>query len=292
MALHAAARTQKATGAKEPPKDKPHIATAALILGVIGRQDAISPMIAAAQGTKDETVRAIIARELAKIPATPASKQAFKDAFESISIDTVIPPGASALQTLAESAGQFYDPEMVGWLLGRAEATKGSGDDKKALQSAITVTAIKLMKPDQQSQVNGAVKKYGTKIEQDAFGQASELVKACGDRTSCYLAAIEKSENQERNKQFIGIKAGYMLGIYGDEKTRDEIIERLDAIENAAVRFTASQTIDFLSPKGSTESADALKKIIDKNAKSADRAVAQADAPLRQVMHRIRSRAE
>jgi HEAT repeat protein len=292
MSTFALARIQKATKAKEPPKDKPYIATAALVAGVIGHKDALKPMIEALKGAKDDSTKAVIARELAKIPATAESKQAFKDAFESISLDTIIPPGANALPVLAESVGGFYDPGMVSWLLGRAEQTKGDRDELLNLRSAATVTAIKLMKPDQESEVNGAVKKWGTKIEKDAFKQASELLKACGDRVECYLAAIEKSDNQEQKNQFVGIKAGYMIGIFGDEKARDGIIERLDAIENAAVRFTASQTIDFLSPKGSVEAADAIEKIIEKNKKSADRNKIQGDNPLKQVMYRIRSRAE
>ena len=72
----------------------------------------------------------------------------------------------------------------------------------------------------------------------------------------------------------------------------DELVKRLDSIDNAAVRYTASQAIDHLLPKGSTKVADELKKIIDKNLKSADRDKIAGDAPLKQVMYRIRSRAE
>ena len=54
----------------------------------------------------------------------------------------------------------------------------------------------------------------------------------------------------------------------------------------------AAQTIDFLSPKGSKEAADALDKIIDKNAKTADKDKIAGDAPLKQIMYRIRARAE
>lgn len=292
LASYAAARMQKATGAKEPPKDKPHIKVAALVLGTIGRKEALDPMIAVLDATEDEANKAVIARELAKIPATPQSKQAFKKAYESIPLDTMIPPGANALQVLTESAGTFYDPGMIPWLLGRGGATKGSGDQKSLLQSTVTVTSIKLMKPDQSRQVESAVNKWGTQIEKDAFKQGNGLLKACEDRVSCYLAAVEKSENQEKKTQFTGIKAAYMIGVYGDEKARDGIIERLESIENAAVRYAASQAIDHLSPKGSKEAADAIKKIIDKNKKSADRGKMQADAPLKQVMYRIRARAD
>lgn len=292
MASFAAARMQKATGAKEAPKDKPHIATAALILGVMGRKEAIDPMIAALKSAKEDVNKAVIARELAKIPATPASKQAFKEAFEGIDLDTNIPPGQNALQELAESATQFYDADFVPWLLERGQATKGSGESLNLLQSTVTTSAIKLMKPDQIKDVEAAVKKWGTQIEKDAFKQGTDLLKQCGDRSACYLTTMEKSENQEPNTQFIAIKSAYMVGIYGDEKARDSIVERLTSLENAAVRYTAAQTIDYLSPKGSKEAADAIDKVLQANIKSADKDKIAGDAPLKQVMYRIRARAE
>lgn len=286
-------RIKEVTGAKKEPKNKPYIQTAALVLGTIGRPSALSPMIETLKSTKNETTKAVIAREITKIPATPESKKAFKDAYESISIDTVLPPqGNSALQALTEAAGAFYDPGMVDWLLERAQATKGGAEDKKALQGAITITVLKLAKADQLSKAKGAVDKYGTKIEKDAYAHTEKILKACGDRVSCYLTAIEKSENQEQKSQFAGIKAGYMIGILGNEQTVDELVKRLGSIDNAAVRYTASQTIDHLLPKGSTKVADELKKIIDKNLKSANRDKIQGDAPLKQVMYRIRTRAQ
>lgn len=292
LAAYNLTRIKEATKAKELPKGKPYVATAAIVLGTIGRPEALPTMIQALEKADDDTNRAVIAREITKIPPTADSKQAFKTAFEKISIETVVPPGLNGLVMLAEAAGQFYDPTMIDWLLERAEATKGAGEDKKALQTAVTVTALKLAKPDQLDQVTGAVNKYGTKLEKDLLAQVEKLVKACGDRVACYLAEIEKSQNQDQKNQFVGIKAGYMIPILGSEQTREEVIQRLDSIENAAVRFVAAQAIDHLSPKGSKEAAGKLNKIIQKNIESADQNKIQADAPLKQVMYRIEARAD
>jgi hypothetical protein len=295
LAAYSVSRVQKASGAKDAPTTKPYIQTAAIVLGVLGRPETLEPMIAALKSAHDLPTKAIIARELAKIPATPASKQAFKEAYEAIPMDTGIPPGQNALQTLTESAGSFYDPDFVPWLLERAEKTKATADqkeDKTQLQSIATITAIKLMRADQMATVSDAVTKWGTQIEKDAFKRGGDLVKSCADRVPCYLANIEKSENQEKSGQSVGIKSGYMIGVFGNDKARSDLIERLGSIDNAAVRFVASQTIDFLSPKGSKEAADALDKIIDKNAKTADKDKIAGDAPLKQIMYRIRARAE
>jgi len=272
-------------------KGKPYVATAALILGTIGRSDTIGPMIDALKAETDDGNKAVIARELAKIPATDESKQAFKKAYESIAIDAEIPPSGSALESLTESAGQFFDPSLVDWLLDRAAKTKGSEEDRKGLQLAITVTALKLAKPDQMPQVKVAVDKYGTKLEKDAYVQADNLLKACNDRVACYVAAFQKGENQDRANQFVGIKAGYMIGILGNEQNRDEIVSGIDSVSNASLRYLASVVIDHLSPKGSKPAADKLTAVIDKNAKSPDRERSAGDAPLKQVVYRLEARA-
>ncbi len=285
-------RIKEVTKAKEAPKDRPYVMTAALILGTIGRDDALGPMIAALAREDKDNNKAVIARELTKLPATPEAKTAFKTAFESISLDTVIPPGAHALSSLSEFAGQYYDPTMIDWLLSRAEATKGGGEDKKALQTSITVTVTKLAKPDQMATVKAAVDKYGTKIEKDSFEQADKLVKECGEKVECYLSAMEKGVNQDQKNQFIAIKAGYMIGILGNEATAGQLVDAMSSFENAAVRFVAAQTIDRLLPKGSKELAEKLKKVVDKNTESGDRDKIAGDAPVKQVMYRIDARAQ
>lgn len=271
-------------------KGKPCVRTAALILGTIGRSDAIPPMIEALKSETDDPTKAVIARELPKLPTTADSIAAFKDAFEGLPLDTQIPPGLPALDMLTEAAGQFFDAGMVGWLLERAQSAKGDADDRKALQQAVTVTAIKLSKPDQLPAVKRAVDSYGTELEKGLYAQAEGLLKACGDRANCYVEALQKPENQDRKNQFVGIKAGYMAAIFGNEQTRDEIVSRLESIDNAAVRFVSAQAIDRLSPKGAKGAVEKMGAIIEKNAKSPDRDKAMGDSPLKQVMYRLQAR--
>jgi len=287
-----AARRAKETGNDKGGDDESNLRVAALILGTLGRSEAIGPMVEALKNAKGDANKAVLARELAKIPATTESKEAFKAALESIPLDTTIPPGDPALQVLAESVGQFYDPSLIDWLLVRAEKTAGSGDDKTAFQSTCLTTVLKLAKPNQLDVVRGAVKKYGTQMEKDFLGIAEKQLMACGDRVQCYLGEVEKSENQEQKTQFTAIKAAYMIGIFGNDQTRSELIGRLGAIDNAAVRYSASQAIDHLSPKGSKDAAKKLDTIIEANEKTADSNKIAGDAPLKQVMYRIESRAD
>jgi HEAT repeat protein len=286
-----ATRRAKETGAEKVDEES-YQKTAALILGTMGRPEAIAPMVEMLKNLKSDGTKALIAREIAKLPETNESKEAFKAVFESTPMDATIPPGDPALQLLAESAAQFYDPGLIDWLLVRAEKTAGSGDDKTAFQSTVLATVLKLAKPNQLDTVRAAVKKYGTQMEKDFLGMAEKQLKACGDRVQCYLTEIEKGENQEQKTQFAAIKAAYMIGIFGNDQSRSELIDRLGAIDNAAVRYAAAQTIDQLSPKGSKEAAKKLNAIIEANEKTADSNKIAGDAPLKQVMYRIESRAD
>jgi hypothetical protein len=282
-------RLRAVTG--KEPSGTPYVAMAAIILGASGRPDAAAPLMAALASEKDAGTRAVIARELAKVPASEESKAAFKSAYESFTLETEMPTGGGALEQLTEAAGQFFDPAMVPWLLERAASTKGSGDDLKAYQAGVTQAAMKLAKADQLPAVKAAVDRYGSAdIEQKLYKQVEAQLKACGDRAACYVAAIQKGENQEQNKQFAAVKSGYMIAILGNDSTRDELVGVLDSITNASVRYVAGLAIDHLSPKGSKPTVQKLNAIISKNSKSADRDKAANDEPLKTVMYRIDAR--
>lgn len=279
-----------ANSAKDP-EGTPWVAYGALVLGTAGRTETIPGMVEVLKSEKDDSNRAVILRELAKIPATPESKAAFKEGYESLSLETAMPPAGPALATLTESAAHFFDPEMVDWLLEHAAEIKGDADDKKELQGAAAVAAMKIAKPSQMRAVKRAIARHGGKAEKDALALSEKIVGACGDKVECYLEAIGKSENQGMNTQFAGIKAGYMIAVLGDAGARDKLVKSLDNIENAAVRFTAALAIDHLTPKGSTQVADQLEQIIEANSKGGDKNRMLGDKPLKDVMTRLRSRA-
>jgi HEAT repeat protein len=294
------AKVKAAQNLKEAPKNEPHLQMAAVILGVAGSHAAIKPMIDVINSTQQEANKAVIAAEMTKIPVTAQSKAAFKAVYEGLKLSTRIPRGDKALEYLTqESVLRFYDPDMVDWLLERAEATKGYPDERKDYQAQVLQAVLKLAKPDQIGKVRRALSKYGTKsdkkskhkyFESPLFNQAEKLLKACGDRTECYLSHIEKGEVQKKENQFTGIKSAYMIGIYGDESAAVEIVDRLDSIENAAIQFSSVQALDHLLPKGSKKIADRLDEIIEKHRKSADKSKMQGDMALREVMYRLRAR--
>jgi PBS lyase HEAT-like repeat-containing protein len=285
---YAALRARKAAGSAIPPSDAPHVRAAAIVLGTIGHASAAPALIAVLDKERNETNQAVLLREITKLPTTPQIEQAFKAGFQRLEPDAVIPPGQPALQVLAESATSFFDPELVPWLISETAKIK----DDEETRSALLVAAIKLMVPEQVASVGAAVDKYGTELEKGVFNEAAGVIKSCGKEANCYLDAATKAARQGDRAQFVGIKAAYMVGIFGDEKVRDQLVSGVDPISNAAVRFTAAKVIDHLSPKGSTSAADELQKLVDANIKRGDQEKMAGDAPIKQVIYRLRSRAQ
>src|SRR5690606_24176805 len=68
LANYYKAKSQKATDAKEPPKDPEHINVAAAILCTAGRAEAVDPMVKALNSDLAAKYKAQIAKELTKLP--------------------------------------------------------------------------------------------------------------------------------------------------------------------------------------------------------------------------------
>jgi hypothetical protein len=264
--------------------------TVAIVLGAIGSADAAGPLAAAIDATDSDVTRAVLARELTKLPASPESEKALQAAFEKVAPTALIPPGANARSQLIESAARFYDAALVPWVLKQVKDPKGGENEKGVVKTSGLVTAIKLMKKDQTADVKAAVEKDGTDVEKQALALATDVVTACGDQASCYLAKVQETAAQAEKTQFAGIKAAYMLGMLGDASTPSQIVAALPKIKNAAVRFAAVSAIDKLTPKDGAAVADALQKIVDENKAKDDRNMMLADSPVKEIILRLRAR--
>jgi hypothetical protein len=203
----------------------------------------------------------------------------------------LLPPSESnARGQLVEAAAHFYDAQLVPWLLKVIKTTKGTEDERNVVQTSALVTAIKLMNKSQLADVKAAVDKEGTMIEKDANKLASAQVAACGENIGCYLSQLQEPGSQEEKTQFTGIKAAYMLGIIGNAGTSMEIVKAMPKVKNASVRFTAASAIDHLTQKDAGPVSEALQKIVDDNKAKDDRNMMQADAPVKEVVYRLRAR--
>lgn len=284
-----------AKGAVKTNPEAAVIRSAALVIGTVGRADGAKPLMDALVAAKDDPTRAIIARELSKVPTSPESLKAYMDVLMKMPVSVDLPTGEVAAAMLTETVDAFYDASVVDQLIKRGKDAKGSDDDKRTIRDSTIVALIHLMKADQVAAVEKAINEWApkpdeNKLEKEAFAKSKNTVTACGDKLECYLAKIEEPALQEQKDQVAAIKAAYMLGILGNDGTRNEMIKRLPKIKNAAIKFSVAKAIDHLTPKGDKAAADAIKKVIDDNKQKGDQNVIMGDAPLRQIMARIVAR--
>lgn len=155
------------TNAQKGQAAAAHVMTAALILGTIGREEAVSPLLAALRRA-DDVPRAVIARELTKLPKKPEIVKAFQTAFEKTGVSVTIPPGEGAREALLEAVGRFYDASLVPWLVKQAERMKGDAADVVAIRESTLSACAKLMQADQIKIVD---KLYDAKPSSDALKQ-------------------------------------------------------------------------------------------------------------------------
>ena len=296
LVAYALEAERQALGASELSKDEPHVRIAAMILGTIGRPEALPAFYHAIENTELAPNMAILAQEITKLPGNPESKRAFQKAVEALDADSTFAQGAPALPILVEWSASFRDSSFVPWLLQRIEKTRNLKKETMQVQYFLT-SAIKLMEPNQVEVVGKAVEKYGTDgtngtpDTKDLFAQASALLKSCNDRLDCYLVHVEKVSTRHNEKQFTGIKAAYMVAIYGDESIPKELIKRLEKIENPAIRHVLAMDIDMLSPKGSLDVAETLNTLLEARKATTDKSKISGDQTLRQVMRRLQARA-
>lgn len=285
--------------------EKAHIGAAAIILATIGREEGSAALMGALDklDKKDDALaRAIIARELPKLPKTPEVIKAFQAVYEATPPNLSIPPGSGARESLLEASGYFFDSSMVPWIVKTAVDLKGEAEDVDAIRAASLMTALKLMTPDQSGDVEKlfSIKANGPDGKPTTLGKAYEkenkitkdLLGACGNKADCYLGKLQEPASQAQDTQFQGIKSIYMLGVFGGPDVRQKIIAALPKVPNAALRFASVQVIDRLSPKGDASLAAALQKIVDEGEASKDSNKMAGNAPFKTVIYRLNARAQ
>lgn len=281
-----------------------HIGAAAIILATIGREEAGPALMSALDSLdkSDDLSRAVIARELVKLPKTPDIVKTFEAVYEKTPPSLSIPPGNGAREALLESAGYFFDASLVPWIVKTAIDLKGEAEDVDSIRGSSLQTALKLMTADQAGDVEKlfSVKAAGPDGKPTTLGKAYEkenkitkdLLAACGSKVDCYFDKLVSPAAQAQDTQFMGIKAAYMIGIYGGAGARQKLVDVMPKLSNAALRFIAVQIIDHFSPKGDPKIAEELQKIVDAGEASKDANRMAGNAPFKTVIYRLHARAQ
>jgi hypothetical protein len=277
--------------------DTAHVAPAALILGSIGREEAVQPMIDAIAKSTDDTSKVVIARELLKLPSSDGAFKAVQGVYEKTSITMTIPPGVGARDQLLETMGYLFDANLVPWMVKNALDAKGEDADLEPMRAATLLTAMKLMKADQVAEVD---KLFNSKITgpdnkpttlgkgyEKEYKTATDLLKECGDKLDCYFGKLADPNSHVGDKQFIGMKSAYMVGVLGGDAARPKLVELLPKITNAATKFISVQVIDRRSAKGDATIAGQLEAEATKDSNKI-----AAVNPFKTVIYRLNARGQ
>jgi hypothetical protein len=177
-----------------------YVATAALILATIGRDESVAPLLAAIDKA-DEIPRAVIARELTKLPKSPETIKAFQTAFEKTPITLSIPPGMGGREALLEASGMFFDQSIAPWIVKTANEMKGEEADLAPIRESSLLTSAKLMTAEQVEVVD---KLYNAKPSADALKQLNEQIdgdlKKANERLAKANEALGKAGKDEKAK--------------------------------------------------------------------------------------------
>ncbi|MSP23967.1 MAG: hypothetical protein EXR75_02155 [Myxococcales bacterium] len=295
------AKTDK--GDKIDDKDKAeakkaYVDNAVIIVANIGRVECIAPMLAALE-KGDGTSKAVIARELYKLPADPKVIAAFKKVWIDTGLTAQMPPSGNAKEALTEATSSFFDTELAVYVVEQALLLKGEEADTSPIQEVALSMLLKLAGTGQLELLGKVAATEITYPAKVAIGKAftkeiaivKKLVGECGKDSACYLKTLASPE-ASKDSGFLGIKAAYMVASVGGDGTLDKLVEILPSIKNAAVAFTIVQAIDRLSPKGNPAAVAKLQGMIDKAALSRDEAQISKLAPLKTVVFRMRARAQ
>jgi hypothetical protein len=262
---------------------KSYISASAVALGAIGKVEARAPMMQALKSADNDMNRAVVARELTALPASPDSIKAFQAGYDKVpSSASIWPSMFAARPALLTAAARFYDSEMVSWLLNQASAAKGK--DQETVDAALS-SAIKLMKGPAVAKVKAVVDKIGADKEKSAFQAANELLGKCSDDVDCYLAKLKEDDS---NSGFVGMKAAHMVGMLGDTRAGMELVKLLPGVRNADMRAAVVFAIDHAVQKDTVTVADALQKLVED--KSGETSAALSSTAAEQVVYRLRAR--
>ncbi len=288
---------------------KVHIQTAAQILGALGSEGSIQPLITASEKAgEDAQTKVILALTLTQLPRSTPAVDLWKKTFESVKYDLEIDAGP-AKELLADGASDFFDPSLASYLVKattEGDAKKVEAGEIDPVRSVALVAAVKVMKLDQVAEVDtlantkATIDEEGGKKKETTVGktfekelkQAKELLTNCKESVDCYFAALTNKDNQSKDKQFTAIKAAYMVGILGKDADRGKLVDAMPDLTNDAVRLTALKALKILTPKGDNAAADKLLSYFTKAEEAKDENLVSDYRIFIQTAAQLRARAQ
>lgn len=259
-------------------------------LAYISRPAGRDAILDVLEKTESAQNRTILATYLTHFASDPKLVKAFNDAYNKVPADAVMPllRGGNGRAIMAQASANFFDPTLTDWLLKELAAAKGEAAD--VMPPAALHAAIKLMTSASEKAVGEAVEKIpGQATEKDMFKSAAGVLKQCKQDAACYVTVLDTPIPSTPPAAKMGhVKAAWMAAVYGNEKTKTDLVAKAEKVKDASVRLAILEAIVHLSPQGDATAAAALEKV-----GNADNAAGMKDAAVEEVIKtalKLRSR--
>jgi hypothetical protein len=272
---------------------KGYVAVVGDELATISRPEGRDAVLAALAAADNDTNRTVLAQALVKFPADPRLIPAFLAAYKQLAANTSIDAmgGANAHGILAQASSMFFDPTLTDWLL--KEIASAKGDEADAMQLLALESAIKLMSPAQKAAVGASVTKEGTPREKDMYARAAGALDKCNVDPDCYLTLLDVPiPSTPATASMSAAKAAWMAAIYAKDSTQAQLASRVDKMRAASTRYDIVTALDRLTPKGDTNIAAQLDKVVETDTASGNKELLMADDVVAKVAMRLRARAQ
>jgi hypothetical protein len=91
------------------------------------------------------------------------------------------------------------------------------------------------------------------KASKQMFDYAAQALDKCGTNASCYIGVLDEPiPSSPTTANWRAIKSSWMAVVYGEsqaDKTRAELLKRVDKVKDASARLALVEAIDELTPK-------------------------------------------
>ncbi len=272
--------------------EKTHLAIVADTLAWLSRPAGRDAIIDAINKATTDTQRTVMAQALIRFPSDKKVTDAFLGAYGKIAPNSAIAllGGVDAHAALCQAASHFYQPALTTWLL--KEITSAKGEQADAIHLYALEASIKLMGPAHVKDVEAAVGKFGTPREKAMFENANKALTQCKEDAACYVGLLDQPVPATPDTaKYVAVKASWMAAAYGNEKTRADLVAKLDKVKDGAIRLDVAEAIDHLAPPGDEATAKALEKIVESDLAAGNKELISADDALAKVALKLRARA-
>lgn len=241
-------------------------------LAYLGRPAGRDAALTALAAADTDANRAALALSLYRYPADPRIVPAFLDAYKKIpdGSSNDMFGGRNPHAPLMSVSANLYDSSIADWVL--KEIATAKDDERDATALAGIESAIKVMAPNQVGAVTAAFakdqalpkdKQVYTPREAEMLKAASAVETKCAQDPACYVKVLDEPiPSSPPTANMAAVKATYMAAIYGNDATRQALVDHLDKVHNPGVRLALVQAVMHLAPKGDAAAATAFEKVV------------------------------